>query len=186
MRRPRWAAATRCIRPPGIILVLGVQYAPLVFLMLRAALRALPQELIEAGSSGRRGAGDGAAHDRAAADDAAACSRAIALCFVSCLGNFGIPALLGIPGNYRRAADADLPAARGTRPAVLPDVAVLSLLIGSIAVLGIVAQDTLLRARDFRISTATDHRTRVRTAALAPARRNRAVVAARRRARRCR
>ena len=38
---------------------------------------------------------------------------------------------------------------------MLPDVAVLSLLIGGIAVLGIVAQDTLLRTRDFRISTAT-------------------------------
>ena len=36
----------------GIIVVLGVQYAPLSYLMLRAALRALPRELIEAGRSG--------------------------------------------------------------------------------------------------------------------------------------
>ena len=36
--------------PGGIILVLGVQYAPLVFLTLRAGLRTLPQELIEAAS----------------------------------------------------------------------------------------------------------------------------------------
>ena len=40
----------------------------------------------------------------------------IALCFVSCLGNFGIPAFLGIPGQLPGAADADLPAARGPRP----------------------------------------------------------------------
>ena len=41
----------------GIILLLGVQYAPLVFLTLRAGLRTLPHELIEAGLAGRRAAG---------------------------------------------------------------------------------------------------------------------------------
>ena len=41
--------------PEGIILVLGIQYAPLVFLTLRAGLRALPRELIEAGLAGGAG-----------------------------------------------------------------------------------------------------------------------------------
>jgi iron(III) transport system permease protein len=83
----------------GIILLLGVQYAPLVFLTLRAGLRTLPQELLEAGL--------------AAGAKPLTILRTIvlplmtpplvagiALCFVSCLGNFGIPAFLGIPGNY--------------------------------------------------------------------------------------
>jgi iron(III) transport system permease protein len=38
--------------PQGIIVVLGVQYAPLVFLTLRAGLRTLPSAMIEAGLAG--------------------------------------------------------------------------------------------------------------------------------------
>ncbi|WP_332686444.1 ABC transporter permease, partial [Devosia sp.] len=34
--------------PEGIILLLGVQYGPLVFLLVRAGLRKLPRELVEA------------------------------------------------------------------------------------------------------------------------------------------
>ena len=83
----------------GIILLLGLQYAPLVFLTLRAGLRALPKELIEAGLA-------------AGASPLTVLRTVvlplmtpplvagIALCFVSSLGNFGIPAFLGIPGNF--------------------------------------------------------------------------------------
>src|SRR5688500_2049421 len=39
----------------GIILLLGVQYGPLVFLMVRAGLRKLPRELVEAARSGGAG-----------------------------------------------------------------------------------------------------------------------------------
>ena len=56
--------------------VLGVQYAPLVFLTLRAGLRTLPQELIEAALAGGARPLRVIAHHRAAADDAAARSRA--------------------------------------------------------------------------------------------------------------
>ncbi|MBE0695110.1 MAG: iron ABC transporter permease, partial [Aquamicrobium sp.] len=34
--------------PGGIVLLLGIQYAPLVFLLVRAGLRRLPRELVEA------------------------------------------------------------------------------------------------------------------------------------------
>jgi iron(III) transport system permease protein len=138
----------------GIIVVLGVQYAPLSYLMLRAALRALPRELIEAGRSG------GASPMTVLRTIVLPLMTppvlaGIALCFVSCLGNFGIPALLGIPANYVVLPTLIYQRLAGFGHTVLPDVAVLSLLIGGIAVLGIVAQDTLLRARDFRITTAT-------------------------------
>jgi len=138
----------------GIIVVLGVQYAPLSYLMLRAALRALPRELIEAGRSG------GASPITVLRTIVLPLMTppvlaGIALCFVSCLGNFGIPALLGIPANYVVLPTLIYQRLAGFGHTVLPDVAVLSLLIGGIAVLGIVAQDTLLRTRDFRISTAT-------------------------------
>ena len=139
--------------PWGIILVLGVQYAPLVFLTLRAALRALPQELIEAGLAG------GARPLRVLSTIVVPLMTppllaGIALCFVSCLGNFGIPALLGIPANYIVLPTLIYQRLAGLGPGILSDVAVLSVLIGVIAVAGIVAQDALLRRRDFRITAA--------------------------------
>jgi iron(III) transport system permease protein len=139
----------------GIILLLGVQYAPLVFLTLRAGLRTLPQELLEAGLA-------------AGAKPATilrtivlplmtpALVAGIALCFVSCLGNFGIPAFLGIPGNYLVLPTLIYQRLAGLGPSVLSEVAVLSCLIGFIAVLGIFLQDLMLRRRDFRITTTSN------------------------------
>ena len=79
--------------------MLGVQYAPLVFLTLRAGLRTLPHELLEAALAG------GAKPLRVIRTIVLPLMTppllaGVALSFVSCLGNFGIPALLGIPGNY--------------------------------------------------------------------------------------
>ena len=137
----------------GIILVLGVQYAPLVFLSLRAGLRTLPQELIEAGLAG--GAGPLTVLRTIVLPLMTPPLLAgIALCFVSCLGNFGIPALLGIPGNYLVLPTLIYQRLAGLGPSALSDVAVLSVLIGTIAVAGIVSQDLLLRRRDFRTTSA--------------------------------
>ena len=175
-RNPLYSAA-------GIILVLGVQYAPLSYLMLRAALRALPRELIEAGRS-------------PAVRRQLTVLRTIVLPLMTPPAARGDRAVLRLvsrefrhsgaarhPGQLCRAADADLPAARGIRPhgAARRGRAVA------------VDRDDR-RARHRRAGHAAararlphqhgyHHRTRVRTAALAPARRNRAVVAARRRAR---
>src|SRR5438045_9581862 len=76
----------------------------------------------------------------------------VALCFVSCLGNFGIPALLGIPGNYLVLPTLIYQRLAGLGPGVLSEVSVLSMLVGFIAVIGIALQDLMLRRRDFRIS----------------------------------
>jgi iron(III) transport system permease protein len=146
-RNPLYSAA-------GIILVLGVQYAPLVFLTLRAALRALPQEMIEAGLAG--GAGPLVVLRTIVLPLMTPPLLAgVALCFVSCLGNFGIPALLGIPANYVVLPTLIYQRLAGLGPGVLSEVAVLSVLVGAIAVVGIVLQDSLLRRRDFRITAAT-------------------------------
>jgi iron(III) transport system permease protein len=79
----------------------------------------------------------------------------IALCFVSCLGNFGIPAFLGIPGGYIVLPTLIYQRLAGLGPSVLSEVAVLSMLIGLIAMLGLAVQDTMLGRRDFRIVTAS-------------------------------
>ena len=138
--------------PEGIVLLLGVQYAPLVFLTLRAGLRALPKELIEAGLAG------GAGPLRVLRTIVLPLMTpplvaGVALCFVSCLGNFGIPAFLGIPGNYLVLPTLIYQRLAGLGPSVLSEVAVLSMLVGVIALGGILLQDFMLRRRDFRITT---------------------------------
>ncbi len=138
--------------PEGIILLLGVQYAPLVFLTLRAGLRSLPRELIEAGLAG------GAGPLRVLRTIVLPLMTpplvaGIALCFVTCLGNFGIPAFLGIPGNYLVLPTLIYQRLAGLGPSVLSEVAVLSMLVGVIALAGILLQDFMLRRRDFRITT---------------------------------
>src|SRR5262245_15258871 len=140
--------------PQGIVLVLGVQYAPLVFLTLRAGLRTLPSAMIEAGL--------------AAGASPLMVLRTIvlplmtpplvagvALTFVSCLGNFGIPALLGIPANYLVLPTLIYQRMAGLGPSALAEVSVLSMLIGFIAIVGILLQDRMLSRRDFRVSTAS-------------------------------
>lgn len=136
----------------GIVLLLGLQYAPLVFLTLRAGLRALPKELIEAGLAA--GAGPFTVLRTVVLPlMTPPLVAGIALCFVSCLGNFGIPAFLGIPGNFLVLPTLIYQRLAGLGPGVLSEVAILSLLIGVIAMAGILLQDMMLRRRDFRITT---------------------------------
>ncbi len=139
----------------GIVALLGVQYAPLVFLTLRAGLRTLPQELVEAGLAA------GASPLKIVRSIVLplmtpALVAGVALSFVSCLGNFGIPAFLGIPGNYLVLPTLIYQRLAGLGPSVLSEVAVLSVLIGSIAVAGIYLQDLMLRRRDFHITTTSN------------------------------
>lgn len=136
----------------GIILLLGVQYGPLVFLMVRAGLRKLPRELVEAGLAG------GASRWTVLRTIVLPLMTpsiigASALVFVSCVGNFGIPAFLGIPANYLVLPTLIYQRLAGAGPSVLAEVAFLSVLIGVIAMAGIVAQDVISRRRDYRIAT---------------------------------
>jgi iron(III) transport system permease protein len=136
----------------GIILLLGVQYGPLVFLMVRAGLRKLPRELVEAGLAG------GASRWTVLRTIVLPLMTpsiigASALVFVSCVGNFGIPAFLGIPANFLVLPTLIYQRLAGAGPSVLAEVAVLSVLIGAIAMAGIVTQDIVSRRRDYRIAT---------------------------------
>jgi iron(III) transport system permease protein len=138
--------------PEGIILLLGIQYAPLVFMILRAGLRKLPRELVEAAQA------SGASPFRVIFTIilplmTPSVVGAAALTFVSCVGNFGIPAFLGIPANYLVLPTLIYQRLAGGGPDVLSEVAFLSALIGVIAMAGIVLQDRVSARRDFRIST---------------------------------
>jgi iron(III) transport system permease protein len=138
----------------GVALLLGLQYAPLVFLALRAALRALPRELIEAASVA--GAPRlGVVRDVVLPLMRPALAAAAALAFVSCVGNFGIGAFLGIPGNVLLLPTLIYQRLTGLGPGALAEVAALSLLVGLIAGLGVLAQELALRRTDVRLAGAS-------------------------------
>ena len=140
--------------PGGIVLLLGIQYAPLVFLLVRAGLRRLPRELVEAA----RAAGAGPFTVLATIVVplmTPSIMAAAALAFVSCVGNFGIPAFLGIPANYLVLPTLIYQRLAGGGPAVLGEAAFLSVLIGMIAMAGIVAQERMSRRRDYRIGASS-------------------------------
>ena len=125
----------------GIILVLGLHHAPIVMLTLLAGMRTIPHDLIEAAQV------DGARPWRILRDLvmpllAGHWLAAGLLAFVAAFGNFGIPALLGLPVNIVTLPTLIYRQLSSFGPNVLPDVAGLSLLTmligGSIIVLAIV------------------------------------------------
>lgn len=123
----------------GIILLYGVQHAPIVFITLRAGLTALPRDYVEAARAA------GAKPWRVLLTVIVPLLRpyflaALALAFVSGVGNFGIPALLGMPANYFTLATLIYQQLAGNGPSVLPQVAMLSLIIAAIAIAGIALQ----------------------------------------------
>ena len=128
----------------GVILILGLHHAPLAMLTLLAGLKSVPNAQIEAARL------DGASPFGLSVRIVAPLVRghvvaAILLCFVAALGNFGIPALLGLPVNvetlptlmYRRLASVG--------PGSIADVAALSVLVGAVALAAVAASEWLLR-----------------------------------------
>src|SRR5690606_32666552 len=63
-----------------------------------------------------------------------------AIAFVSALGNFGIPAMLGIPVSYYVLPTLIYQKMPDFGPDMLADVSSLSVIIGVIALVGVVAQ----------------------------------------------
>ncbi|WP_138466173.1 iron ABC transporter permease [Poseidonocella sp. HB161398] len=128
----------------GVILLLGLQHMPLVFLVVLAALRALPRDLAEAARIA--GARPAMLLRRIVLPLLApALIAAAALAFVSALGNFGIQALLGIPARYITLPVLIWQRLASFGPSVLSDVAVLAALLGAVAVAVLLLQSRLLR-----------------------------------------
>lgn len=139
--------------PGGVMLLLGIQHAPLVFLSLRAGLRVLPREQVEAA----RAAGAGrwrVLFTVILPLMTPALVAGAALAFVSAIGNFGIPALLGIPAGYTVLPTLIYQRLASFGPSVISDVAVLSILVGLLAAAGLLLQSLVLGRRDYRSFTA--------------------------------
>ena len=133
----------------GIIVLLGIQHAPLVFLALRAGLRGMPREMVEAARAA------GAGHWQVLFTVVTplmtpALVAGTALAFISAVGNFGINAFIGIPANYTVLPTLIYKRLAGFGPDVISEVAVLSVLIGAIAFTGVLVQGWMLRKRDYR------------------------------------
>lgn len=82
--------------PWGIIALLSVQQAPLVFLAVRAGLRRVPAEQVEAA----RGLGGGVVLRIVLPMLAPAFAGGAALAALAAMGNFGTTAMLGLPARY--------------------------------------------------------------------------------------
>lgn len=125
--------------PLGIILLLGVQHTSIVFLTLRAGLRAIPQDVVEAarisGAVGLR-----VWWQIIVPLCMPSLAAGTAITFVTALGNFGIPAMLGIPAGYATLPTLIYQKLAGLGTTVLAEVAVLAMLIGFVACLGILVQ----------------------------------------------
>jgi len=128
----------------GIILLYGVQHAPIVFVTLRAGLSRIPGDLVEAARA------SGSTQLRTLLTIVLPLMRpyliaAAALAFVSGVGNFGIPALLGMPVNYLTLPTLIYQRMSSFGPGVLPQMASLSVLIAALALTGVALQGLAMR-----------------------------------------
>lgn len=134
----------------GIALLYGVQHAPLVYLSLRAGLLALPRDGIEAAKLA------GASPFRVLKDIILPLSlpgiiAGAAIAFVSGVGNFGIPAILGLPAQIYTLPTLIYSRLASFGGNTFGDIAVLSAMIGLMAVAGLQIQERALRGRDYRV-----------------------------------
>ncbi len=123
----------------GVILLLAVEHACMVFLAVRAGLRSIPRDLIEAARS------VGAGPLRICLTIILPLLRpsliaGCALAFVASIGNFGIPALLGIPGRYLVLSTLIYQRLSSFGPSVLGEVGGLSMVLAALAGLGLLVQ----------------------------------------------
>ncbi|WP_417672635.1 ABC transporter permease [Pseudodonghicola sp.] len=134
--------------PMGIAVLLGIQHTSIVFLTLRAGLRSIPPEAVEAARiSGARGLRLWWQVVLPLSVPSLAAGTAMA--FVTALGNFGIPAMLGIPAGYSTLPTLIYQRLAGMGTSVLTEVAVLALLIGAVALAGVILNRLFLRRRGF-------------------------------------
>ncbi|MBK0124558.1 iron ABC transporter permease [Pantoea sp. S61] len=137
----------------GIVLLLGTHNAPLVFLTVRAGLRRIPADLVEAAQI------SGASRMRVLLTIILPLARpaifaGAALTFVAAAGNFGIQAMLGIPARVPTLITLVYQQLNGIGPSALPNTAVYALLIAVITLAGMAASAWLGGRHDVRVNGA--------------------------------
>ncbi len=132
--------------PEGIVLLLGIEHSTMVFLAVRAGMRGLPADLVEAAQVA------GARRLRVIRSIVLPLLRPSlvaggALAFVAAVGNFGIPAILGIPARYTMLTALIYQRLSGFGPSALGEVAVLSMILVAIVAVGLLVQHLAGRGR---------------------------------------
>ena len=123
----------------GVILLLSIEHAAMVFLALRAGVYTIPANIIEAARS------SGATPIRTLFYIILPLMTpfliaGLALAFVASIGNFGIPALLGIPGRYLVLSTLIYQRLSSFGPSVLESVGILSIILILMAIFGLLVQ----------------------------------------------
>lgn len=153
-----WKELFSLISPPGaanplysrngVILVLGIENSTAVFLTVRAAMRAVSWDLVEAA----RISGAGPARTILTVILPLISPGILAgfsLSFVAAIGNFGVPALLGIPGRFPVLSTLIYRRLNGFGPAVLGETVVLALPLVLLSTFGLMLRSLASR----RLST---------------------------------
>jgi len=128
----------------GIIFLLGISHYPLVYLFTVDVFRKIPRELEEAAKT----AGASRRHVLFKIVLPLALPGIAGgglLAFLTNLDNFGIPAFLGIPANIRVLSTYIYEQIVGFGPSAFARAAVLSVLLGAIALAGTCVQGLLLK-----------------------------------------
>lgn len=134
----------------GIILVMGLHHAPLVAITLAAGLSGLPRPLIEAALLD--GAGPLQIIRRIVLPLLGPFLLSAALLvLVAGTGNFGIPALLGMPVGYLTLPTLLYQKLASFGPSSINDAAAVSVLIAGIAASGVIAAGWLLARQQSRL-----------------------------------
>lgn len=128
----------------GVILVMALHHAPLVAITVWSGLRYLPRSVIEAAQI------EGASTLQVITRIILPLLRgnlvaAGLLAFVAGVGNFGIPALMGMPVNYLTLPTLIYRRLTSFGPSVLSDMAALALVVALIAGIGTIIGALLMR-----------------------------------------
>lgn len=127
----------------GIIAVLALHHAPLAFVVVRAGVARIPRELVDAAQI------DGATRLQTIGWVILPLVRshlagAALLCFAAALGNFGIPAILGLSSGYLTLPTLIYRRLSSFGPSVVGDVATLSLVLVALALGSVLAAHRLV------------------------------------------
>ncbi|MEC0303655.1 ABC transporter permease [Terribacillus saccharophilus] len=144
----------------GIIFVLGISHYPLVYLMTVQVFRRIPRDAELAAMVS--GASRITSWRKVILPMAlpGICSGAL-LAFLSNLDNFGVPAFLGIPANIRVLSTYIYEQVIGYGPSAFSRAAVLSVLLGIVAVAATLIQVWLLRRSKVTETTVPDNEPRI-------------------------
>ncbi|WP_444464700.1 ABC transporter permease [Rhodobacter capsulatus] len=128
----------------GVAWLLGIEHMPLVFIAVRAGLQAIPEDLIEAARIA--GAGPGRILARVILPlTLPAVAAGAMLSLAGALGNFGVPALLGIPGRFPVLTTLIYQRLNGFGPAMIGKVAAIAAVLVALTLAALMLRQILQR-----------------------------------------